>query len=145
MRPIKLNIHPGFLDGYIYLGVLFLVSHNGEICSIRMDRIISKLEKVHPEHTALFRLAFLRNDWLNNEQAKHMLGGYNLYSTFADSWKLVSELNLEIYLEEEDITKHHEVPSMPIFDFKAYGMKLFMGHREGLHECHINSNEDIFK
>jgi len=145
MKPIKLNIQPSFLDGYIYLGMLFLISHNGEICSISMEKLIAKLERDNPNHINFLRLAFLRNEWLNNKQSKLIFNNPNFFSSLKAIWKETSNLELNIRLEDEEITKHHEVPSMPIFDFKSYGMKLFLGHRDGLHEFHINSNENEFK
>ncbi|MCC3159910.1 hypothetical protein LJ737_21900, partial [Hymenobacter sp. 15J16-1T3B] len=142
MKPLTLQIDNKFVDGYIYLGRLFLINREGDVCSVLMDDLIKPFS--NSEYYNLLKLAFLRNDWLLNEQSKTTINLNGIKSKFDAFWKKAS--NNEFTIRIDNNTKRHfQIPDAPVFDIKAHGMHLYMGNRNGLYESLIIPDKDEFK
>lgn len=140
MNPLKINIRCEAHDGYLYGGRLFLVCNNGTIKSVSLWSIISSnLEYLNPEYH-LFKLAFDRNNWTSNSQAKSIFSIPNLKKQFEKEWNRFNNIAYDFTINEDDLTILDTVEKMPIFDFRIYGMRMFLGNREGLYESGFSIN-----
>lgn len=138
MKNLILDIKINALDGYLYNGELFIISKEGIVSSISFETLIQFAITSNPEFYSILNLAFLRNDWINNQQGFIYQSLGKTKSEFKQQWNKISNKKIEIEVTDEYISKYFECPSMPIFDIKAYGMRLYLGHRNGLHESILN-------
>lgn len=143
MKPITINFPGKYIDGYIYLGRLFLVEMDGTISSVSMDTLIAQI-KVNDLSNVL-KTAFLRNDWLSNQQGRSFFQMPGQLNNFKILWNRLAKAELIIDSSKFNLSKHFEVPDSPIFDIRAYGLKLYMGNRNGLYESQFITDGDKFK
>lgn len=142
MKPIRIHIKYEAQDGYLYGGRLFLICNDGAIKSIPLWKIItSNLESSTNEYN-LFKLAFDRNNWLSNSQARAFWGIKGLKNQLLKEWNKLSKIDYQFTINEEDLKVLSEVKRMPVFDFRFYGMRMFIGDRSGLYEAGISLNGD---
>lgn len=145
MNPLRINIRCKAHDGYLYGGRLFLICNDGAIKSISLWSIISNnLENLSPEYH-LFKLAFDRNNWSTNNQAKSIFSIASLHKQFKKEWNRFSSIVYDFTINEDDLTTLDTIGKMPVFDFRIYGMRMFLGNRDGLYESgfSINGNDEI--
>lgn len=142
MNPIKLRIKYDAQDGYLYGGRLFLICNDGAIKSVPLWKVISSNLNSSTTQFHLFELAFNRNNWLNNNQAKTILGIEGLRNQLKKEWDKFSKIEFHFTINEEDLTLLSKVKRMPVFDFKLYGMRMFLGDRTGLYEAGVSINGD---
>lgn len=142
MRTLKFSILIDAIDCYIYSGYLFFVLENGTLSFTPISRIIRRLSETYPDYKHLFRLAFQRNDFFTNDQGDTIFGIEEIKMIFNSLWISVSEeVAFEIKIDSEDIEIVAELPSMPVLDMKLYGMKMFVGSREGLYQSNLESED----
>lgn len=142
MRTIKLNFDIKALDCYLYGGNIYFIMQNGSIMYGSYQKIISRLARNNDENCFSFlKLAFLRNEFYYSQQSRTFLKIPGMKEVLKWNWKKLSET--EFILTYEDINDLLqplcEWKSIPL-DIKIYGMRLFLGCREGLYE--INIDED---
>ena len=142
MRTIKLNFDIKALDCYLYGGNIYFIMQNGSIMYGSYQKIISRLARNKDEDCFSFlKLAFLRNEFYYSQQSRTFLKIPGMKEVLKWNWKKLSET--EFILTYEDINDLLqplcEWKSIPL-DMKIYGMRLFLGCREGLYE--INIDED---
>jgi len=145
MNPLRINIKYKAHDGYLYGGRLFLICNDGAIKSISLWSIISdNLEYLSPEYY-LFKLAFDRNNWSTNNQAKSIFSIATLAKQFKGEWNRFSNITYDFAINEDDLTTLDTIGKTPVFDFRIYGMRMFLGNRDGLYESgfSINGNDEI--
>lgn len=142
MKPIRLYVKYKAQDGYLYGGRLFLICNDGAIKSIPLWKLISSnLEPLTSEYN-LFKLAFDRNNWLSNNQASSIFGIKGLKNYFEKEWKKCAKIDYQFEINEEDLTVLSKVNKMPVFDFRLYGMRMFIGDRTGLYEAGVSIKGD---
>jgi hypothetical protein len=145
MKPLKINIRCQAHDGYLYGGRLFLVCNDGAIKSISLWSIIaSNIDYLSPEYK-IFKLAFDRNNWTTNSQAKSIFNIPSLHKQFQNEWNKFSDITYDFSIDDNELKTLDTIKNMPIFDFIIYGMRMFLGNRNGLHESgfSINGNSEI--
>lgn len=143
MNPITINLLGKYTDGYVYLGRLFLVEMDGTVSSISMDKLIAKIRL--GDATNILKTAFLRNDWLNNEQGTNFFQIPGQLKNFKAAWNKI--VKSELVIDSKDITldKHFCIPDAPVFDIRAYGLNLYIGNRSGLYESKFITKDDNFE
>lgn len=140
MNPLKINIRCKAHDGYLYGGRLFLICNDGAIKSIPLWKIISdNLEYLSSEYH-LFKLAFDRNNWSTNRQAESIFRISSLNKQFKKEWNSFSNVVYDFSINEDYLTTLDTIEKMPIFDFRIYGMRMFLGNRDGLYESGFSIN-----
>ncbi|HEY3388778.1 MAG TPA: hypothetical protein VGK38_04345 [Prolixibacteraceae bacterium] len=145
MKPLKIHIKCDAQDGYLYGGRLFLVYNDGAIKSVLLWNIMSHNLNLLSDEYKFFKLAFDRNNWATNRQGKSIFAIKAIQNQFIKEWNKFSNICYSFTIKEEDLTTLTTVKSMPIFDFRLYGMRMFIGNREGLYETgfSIEGLEDI--
>lgn len=140
MKPLKLSIHTSIplQDGYLYAGNLFLVFKDGTLKTLPITRVLQKYFGEDVENFNFFNLAFSRNSWYTNEQADTLFAIENIKKTFTDNWEKYNGGNLEIEFSEDEFDSYLKLPKLPIFDFRLYGMRMFVGNRDGLFDTGID-------
>lgn len=140
MKTIKLNFVIKALDCYLYGGNIYFIMQNGSIQYAPYPKIISRLARIYCEDDFNFlKLAFLRNEFYYSQQARTYLKIPGMKEVLELNWKKLSETEFTLnYNDIEDILQPLcEWESMPI-DVRIYGMKMFVGCREGLFEINID-------
>jgi hypothetical protein len=143
MKPISINILGSYVDGSIYLGRLFLVQMDGVVSSVSMDELITSVNA--PDISNVLQLAFLRNDWLSNPQGRGIFRIPGLLEKFKQEWVFAADTEVAIDSKKLNIKKHLLIPDAPIFDIKAYGLKLYFGNRNGLYESQLEADNNEFR
>lgn len=143
MKPITLNIIGQFTDGYIYLGRLFLIELDGTVSSVSMDELVeqARLNNMF----SVLKVAFLRNDWLDNQQGKNFLQIPGQLKSFKAAWDRLANSELAVDSRALNLVKHFDIPDTPIFDIRAYGLRLYFGNRNGLYESQLITKQDEFE
>lgn len=142
MKTIKLNIDIKALDCYLYGGDIYFIMQNGSILYAPYPKIVSRLAtKYGKDDFSFLKLAFLRNEYYYSKQARTFLKIPGMKEVLEWNWMKLSETEFSLsYNEIEDILQPLcEWNSIPI-DLRIYGMKMFVGCRDGLFE--INIGED---
>lgn len=143
MKPLKLHIKGNFQDGYLYSGQLFLIQNSGELTSISLDDIIAANLSYGTEEYNFFKLIFTRNDWFQNNQGKTFFKINQFKSMFNLMWKKYLKVEYTFELPENIAEFHQKIDSTPIFDFKLYGMRVYIGNRDGLYEAPISIDKTV--
>lgn len=138
MKTIQLKISVKALDCYIYGGYIFFVMQDGRIVYGSYERLVNRAIKKLENANNLLKVAFLRNENYYSKQVKQFLKIPGVKEVIYSNWNDLTneELRLE-WAELEDImTTVCEYESFPI-DFKIYGMRMFVGCRNGLYEVNL--------
>ena len=138
MKTIQLKITAKALDCYIYGGYIFFVMQDGRIVYGSYERLINRAIKKIENATDLLRVAFLRNDNYYSKQIKPFIKIPGVKEAIYRNWNELTNEELRLEWEEiEDLmTSICEYDSFPI-DFKIYGMRMFIGCRNGLYEVNL--------
>jgi len=134
MKPIRVFIRSSLLDAYIYAGHLFAVFTDGTLRVLPLIKVFEKLESQCPELASVLKLAILRNDWLLNPQMATLFYANYFLDAFTSVWQKATVQDFHVDLENEDWQVMWELPSLPIYDMRVYAMRVYLGHREGIHE-----------
>lgn len=143
MKTIKLNFDVKALDCYLYGGNLYFIMQNGSIQFAPYPKVISRLARIYDDNDFYFlKLAFLRNEFYYSQQARTYLKIPGMKEVLEWNWKKLSETDYTLtYDDIEDILEPLcEWESIPI-DMRIYGMKMFLGCREGLFEINIDESK----
>lgn len=142
MKPLRIHINYNAQDGYLYGGRLFLVCNDGTIKAGSLWRIISSNITYGSNEYKLFKLAFDRNNWLLNDQANSFLHLEGIKKQFEKEWNKYADIEYNFIIHEEDLKVLTHLDSMPVFDFRLYGMRMFIGNRNGLYDGGIKLKTD---
>lgn len=143
MKSIKLNFDIKALDCYLYGGYIYFIMQNGSIQYAPYPRVISRLARKYEEDDFNFlKLAFLRNEFYYSQQARTYLKIPGMKTVLEWNWNKLSETPFSLSYEDiEDILQPLcEWESIPL-DVRIYGMKMFLGCRDGLFEININDDK----
>ena len=135
MKTIRIHIKGDFQDGYIYGGQLFLIENNGNINCVTLWDVISKNLNHDSDEYSFFKLVFSQNNWLLNEQGSTLLKINEFKESFNKLWKRYSKIEYSFDLETNNQKLLHTLDTTPTLDFKIYGMRMFVGNRNGLYEA----------
>jgi hypothetical protein len=91
------------------------------------------------KYYSLFEMAVLRNDWFDNAQGNNFFRNSDFNTAFFAGWK--SFCAETFFFEGSQWETIAKLPSMPVYDMKIYGFKIFLGTGEGLYELPIYSQE----
>lgn len=143
MKTIKLNFDIKALDCYLYGGNIYFVMQDGSIMYAPYPKIISRLAREYGEEDFSFlKVAFLRNEFYYSQQARTFLKIPGMKEILEFNWRKLSET--EFTLAYEDIEDLLELlcrwESIPL-DMRIYGMKMFIGCRDGLYEIGIDEDK----
>lgn len=139
MKTIKLNFKIKALDCYLYGGNIFFIMQNGSIMYAPYPKIISRLARDYAEDDFSFlKMAFLRNEFYYSKQAKAFLKMLGVKEIIEWNWKKLTEKEFFLTYEDiEDILQPLcEWESIPL-DMRIYGMRMYLGCRDGLYEIMI--------
>ena len=148
MKPLKISIRVSIpiQDGYLYAGNLFVVFKDGTLRTIPINNIIQKRFGSDDEKFNFFNLAFLRNNWFSNDQSKSFFAIPNFEKALSKNWmQNRDDAGIIIDLSENDFSVLHELPTLPIFDIRLFGMRLFVGNRDGLYDSGISVDSNTGK
>lgn len=143
MKTLKLHIEGNFQDGYLYGGQLFLIENSGRIQSISLLTLLASNFKYGTEEFNFLELALTRNDWFINYQGKSIFNITDFKAAFNKLWKKYSKIDYSIKLPHDEIKDHDEIGTPPVFDFQLYGMRLYVGNRDGLYEAPISIDRNV--
>ena len=140
MKTIKLNFDIKALDCYLYGGNIYFFMQNGSIMCAPYPRVISRLASNYGEGDFSFlKLAFLRNEFYYSQQGKTFLKIPGMKQILEWNWMKLAET--EFTLTYEDIENLLEPlcewESIPL-DVRIYGMRMYVGCRDGLYEINID-------
>ena len=141
MKTIKLNFDIKGLDCYLYGGNIYFVMQNGSIVYAPYPKIISRLARKYSEEDFHFlKIAFLRNEFYYSQQAKTYLKIPGMKEVLEWNWNRLAENEFTLNYEDiEDLLQPLcEWKSIPL-DVRIYGMKMFVGCRDGLYEINIDN------
>lgn len=142
MKTIKLNFDIKALDCYLYGGNIYFIMQNGSIMYAPYPKIISRLARNNDESNFNFlKIAFLRNEFYYSQQARTFLKVPGMKEVLEWNWKKLAET--DYYFSYEDIADLLqplcEWKSIPL-DVRIYGMKMYVGCRDGLYEISIEDD-----
>lgn len=138
MKTIQLKLSVKALDCYIYGGFIFFIMQDGRIVYAPYERLINRAIKKQEGGGDLLKLAFLRNEFYHSRQAKLYLKIPGVKESIYRNWSEMSDKDLRLEWEDfEDLMMPVcEYESFPI-DFRIYGMRMFIGCRNGLYEVNL--------
>lgn len=142
MKTIKLNFDIRALDCYLYGGNIYFVMQNGSVVYAPYPKIISRLARNYGESDFSFlKLAFLRNEFYYSQPSRTYLKVPGMKEVLEWNWKRLSETEFTLtYKDIEDLLLPLcEWESMPL-DMRIYGMRMFIGCRDGLYEIVIDAD-----
>jgi hypothetical protein len=145
MKPIRIFIPSDVLDAYIYVGHIFAVFSDGTLRIVPLATVFNKLVWAHPELATVLNMAILRNDWLLNPQTSAFFYTPDILDVFTLLWQKAAETDFQVKLEHNEWQVMWELPSLPIYDLRLYAMRVYLGHRAGVHEgfVRINKQDDV--
>lgn len=140
MKTIKLNFDIKALDCYLYGGNIYFFMQNGSIMCAPYPRIISRLANNYEKGDFSFlKLAFLRNEFYYSQQGKTFLKIPGMKQILEWNWQKLAETEFTLTYEDirdllEPLCEWESIP----LDVRIYGMKMFVGCRDGLYEINID-------
>lgn len=147
MRTIKLNFEIKALDCYLYGGNIYFIMQNGSILYGSYQKIISRLARNNGEESFSFlKLAFLRNEFYYSQQGRTFLKIPGMKEVLKWNWKKLSETEFTLTYKDindllQPLCKWESIP----LDMRIYGMKMFLGCRDGLYEINIDADKSRSK
>ena len=143
MKTIKLNFDIKAFDCYLYGGNIYFVMQNGSIMYASYPKIISRLAREYGDVDFPFlKVAFLRNEYYHSQQAKTLLKIPGMKEVLNFNWRKLSEKEYNLAYEDikDLLLPLCEWESIPL-DMRIYGMKMFLGCRDGLYEIAIDEDK----
>lgn len=146
MHPIKFHIRVKAQDCYLYGGHIFIVTQSGELIFCSFTKFVKKFIGYNKQYDSFLRLNFLRNDYLNNRQGEYFLSIPSMKSTFDSVWNNLSNDNdIIIDIEEDSFEFIDKIPELPVYDIKAYAMRLYISTKKGLYEIELKTDSSGYK
>ncbi|AYL98724.1 hypothetical protein [Mucilaginibacter celer] len=142
MKTIRFYIKGDFQDGYLYGGQLFLIENGGELKTIPLWDIITQHIYPGSEEHDFFKIIFSQNNWLKNEQGKSFFSIKQFKEGFDKLWRKYTNIEYEFTMDKSEPKVLQTLESVPVFDMQVYGMRLFIGNRQGLYESGFSINDD---
>jgi len=142
MKTIKLNFDVKALDCYLYGGNIYFIMQNGSVMYAPYPKIISRLARNNDENDFNFlKIAFLRNEFYYSQQARTFLKVPGMREVLEWNWRKLAETEFTLAYEdiEDLLLPFCEWDSIPL-DVRFYGMRMYMGCRDGLYEIDIDDN-----
>lgn len=142
MKTIKLNFDIKALDCYLYGGNIYFVMQNGSVMYAPYPKIISRLAKNYNESDFSFlKLAFLRNEFYYSQPSRTFLKVPGMKEVLKWNWERLSETDFTLTYEDiKDLLQPLcEWESIPL-DMRIYGMRMFIGSRNGLYEIIVDGD-----
>lgn len=140
MKPVKIHIDIKAVECYIYIGHIFIITPEGDLLAASLTKIIKKFIRAYPKYFTFIRLLFLRNDFLTNTQGDYFISIPSIKQNFQKEWKKLSNYDsIYIGLEKSDFIKVLTLPELPVYEIKAYAMRLYISTKKGLYEIIMNS------
>lgn len=143
MKTIKLNFDIKALDCYLYGGNIYFVMQNGSVIYASYPKIISRLAKNYNESDFSFlKLAFLRNEFYYSKPSRTFLRVPGMKEVLKWNWERLSETEFTLTYEDiKDLLQPLcEWESLPL-DMRIYGMRMFIGSRNGLYEIIVDGDK----
>ena len=100
----------------------------------------------YKQHEGIIRLAFTRNDYLNNATSSLFLSVPGVRQSFEAAWNEVAT-KCDLSLEWQDISDDAKLLNTvqdPILEMKIYGMNLLLGSSKGLFHSNLNIEDDLY-
>lgn len=144
MKTIKLNFDIKALDCYLYGGNIYFFMQNGSVMYAAYPRIISRLASNYREDDFSFlKLAFLRNEFYYSQQGRTFLKIPGMKKVLEWNWNKLAETEFVLTYEDiEDLLEPLcEWDSIPL-DVRIYGMRMYVGCRDGLYEIDIEDRRN---
>ena len=139
MKPLTIRLlNNDITDLYCYAGVGFFTTDEGDVYSISLSTICDELSKKYSEYSNFFKIALINNDYLLNDQFKTLVFG-KIYKKFIFEWDKASKIIFEYSLDLSTCENLGRVSGYPIYDIKAYGFHLFVGHGKGVDYFKLNT------
>lgn len=146
MKPLKFHIEVKAQDCYLYGGHIFIITENGELIFCSFTKFVKKLIKYNELYASFLRLSFLRNDYLKNTQAEYFFSIPTLKESFDAAWeKLSGDNDIVLEIDEDDFEYICNIPELPVYDIKAYAMRLYIATKKGLYEIELKTDSDGYK
>ena len=143
MKPIRIFLPCNSLDAYVYSGHIFAVFQDGTLRTTPLSRVFRALCDTYPQFRGIFTLALLRSDWLLNPQATAYFYIKEGFEAIKNTWQKSALEDFRVELSEaDDWTVLWEVPAMPVYDIRLYAMRVYLAHRQGVHEGQLRSGLD---
>lgn len=140
MKPIRIFLPCNSLDTFVYSSHIFSVFQDGTLRVMPLRKVFQALCNTHPQFRGIFTLALLRNDWLLNPQATAYFYVKEGFEAIKNIWQESALEDFQVELSEaDDWTILWEMPSMPIYDIRLYAMRVYLAHRQGVHEGLLHS------
>lgn len=138
MKTLRIHIKGNFQDGYLYGGQLFLIENEGSVKSVCLWEILALNLIPNTDEYHFFKLVFTQNNWIVNDQAKSYLGISTFKKSFNRLWSRFSRVEYSFDVDPKKSIHLSTIESTPVFDFKLYGMRMYIGNRNGLYEAPIS-------
>ena len=139
MKSIRIYIPLDALDAYIYFGYLFVVFKDATMRALPLARIFNELSEQQPNYEGILKLALLRNDWLTNYQTAAYFSIKDARKKIIECWNECAEMQHVVNFSDfEDWKFLYELPSMPIYDLRLYALRVYIAHRNGIHEGYLD-------
>ena len=142
MNSVRLFMPGNFLDSYIYAGHLFAIFSDGTIRALDISELLASIISVRKADTILHKIAFQRNDWIENPQGRSFLAIRRVSGNFLAEWRRICKEDLIASPSEEKWKFIGKLPELKINDFRVYGMKVMVGARSGVFEVGIEAREN---
>jgi hypothetical protein len=127
------------LDAYIYCGNIICITKSGDIKTLPLINVFRNFD-YNNLYSNLAYMALIRNDWFDNSQGSNFFSVDTIKESFFSTWNNFALSTYEFKAKEQWVTIG-SVSSMPIYDIKAYGFKLFLGAKDGLYEAPLMTGE----
>jgi hypothetical protein len=135
MRPFwKLNIQINAIDGFLYMGRLFVLLKDGTLRYINLEEFsATHLGTIDKNPLYADRIFF--NNHLIPKQ------GSQWFNYWRSRWEVLSEKSIDIEIDEGSLSVISDISS-PVLDLKIYGQKLILATRHGVYEAAIDFSSE---
>ena len=143
MKPINFNINVRAQDCYLYGGYIFIINTEGDLIYCSLTQFVGKLFESNKQYEDFLRLIFLRNDYLKNKQSEYFFNIPNLKGAFDTAWKRFCEKDSETFdIEGNNFHFICKIPELPVYEFKAYAMRLYISTKSAMYEVVLKTVDD---
>ncbi len=142
MTSIRLFIPEKMSDAYIYAGHIFAVFGDGIVKVLPLEKMLHALAKKYPRYAAIMRPAFTRNDWLTNQQTGSYFQSIDILDTIKLLWQNLASQTIILDNLSDAWQPFWEIPAYPVYDMRVFARRVYLGHRDGVHEGLIHLERD---
>lgn len=119
------------LDAFVYFGHLWVVGRDRVLRTLALGHLVDQLCKRYPQHETAYRLAFERNDWLSNAQARVIFSEDGLRRPLERLWRNAGRQPCVA----DDVSGWREIANLSLTHFqdcRFYAMTAYFAGREGV-------------